>query len=126
MKGPNQADCAPPESKYHLLSSSGRTAQESSIRVFRRFIETKVIDDGSVKYDASQIVSKKCYEAWLASRGIIPNVPEKIFQRSLTAHITASNTRRPFCPQEEAAILAVLRTKRVWWVFLFFLNSNSC
>ena len=49
MKGPNQADCAPPESKYHLLSSSGRTAQESSIRVFRRFIVTKIKHDGTVE-----------------------------------------------------------------------------
>jgi len=46
MKGPNQANCAPPESKYQL--SSG-TSQESSIRVFRRFIVTKIKHDGTVE-----------------------------------------------------------------------------
>jgi len=119
MEDPNQATCALPETKYQLLSNKvQRTLQESSIRVFRRFIVTKVMDDGSVDYDASQIVSKKCYDAWLASRGVTPKLPEKIFQRSLTGHITSSDTRQPFRPLEEAAILAVLRAKRVWLVFL--------
>ena len=108
-------NCVVAQNKHRLPT---RTSQESSIRVFRRFIATRIKEDGTVEYDASQVVSKKCYEAWLASRGIIPNVPEKIFQRSLTAHITSSDTRQPFRPQEEAAILTVLRRKRAWWVFL--------
>jgi len=98
-----------------------KTTQESSIRVFRRFIETKIKDDGTVEYDASQVIGNKCYEAWLASRGVIPSAPEKIFRRTLTAHITASDARQPFQPHEEASILRELRLKRVWLVFLFSL-----
>jgi len=52
-------------------------------------------------------------------------VPEKIFQRTLTAHLTAADTRQPFHPKEEAAILATLRSKGVWLVYIFALSSLS-
>ena len=81
--------------------------------------------DGTVDYDASQVVSRQCYEAWLVSRRMIPKVPEKIFQRTLTAHLTAADTRQPFHPKEEAAILATLRSKGVWLVYIFALSSLS-
>jgi len=124
---PNQTNCALFAGTCQPFSNQmRRTQHESSIRVFRQFIVTKSKSDGTVEYDASQIISRKCYDAWLASRGVISRAPEKIFQRTLTAHITASDTRQPFHPKEEAAILVMIRSKGVWLVsFLFFLAFIS-
>ena len=118
---PNQTNCTLFADTCQLFPNEvQRFSHEPSIRIFRRFIVTKSKGDGTVEHDASQIISRKCYEAWLASRGVIPKVPEKIFQRTLTAHITASDTRQPFHPKEEAAILVMIRSKGVWLVCLFF------
>ena len=118
---PNQTNCALfADASQPFPNIVPRTARKSSICIFRRFIVTKSKGDGNVEHDVSQIISRKCYEAWLASRGVISRAPEKIFQRTLTAHITASDTRQPFHPKEEAAILVMIRSKGVWLVCLFF------
>ena len=44
--------------------------------------------------------------------------PSRCFQRTLTAHITASYDRAPFEPDEEVAILNVLLVKKQWPAFL--------
>jgi len=87
---------------------------ETSIRVFRRFISKVQNADGSYTYDASDVIGKECYEAWLNSRSEPPNEPEKVFQRSLTSHLTSSDGRQPFSPEEEEAVLKVVRCKRIW------------
>jgi len=51
------------------------------------------------------------------TRKDIPTNPAKRFQRTLTAHLTAADGRAPFEPEEEAAILSVLRQKRKWPAF---------
>jgi len=93
--------------------------QEPSIRVFRRFIVKAISNDGTVHIDAHQVVSKNCYEHWLGTRIGTTKDPERTFQRTLTAHLTGSDGRQPFLPEEEAAILNVVRVKSVWWVFWF-------
>ena len=90
--------------------------QESSIAVFRRFLVVTKVHDAIVNVDASRVVSKECYEHWLKTRIGVTNQPEKTFQRALTAHLTGSDGRQAFLPEEEAAILNVVRLKRVWFV----------
>jgi len=51
------------------------------------------------------------------TRKDVPTDPAKRFQRTLTAHLTACDGRAPFEPEEEAAILSVLRQKRKWPAF---------
>jgi len=89
----------------------------SSIAVFRAFFEVDKVDGAVVSVDASRVVSKECYEYWLETRVGVTNEPERAFQRSLTAHLTGSDGRQPFLPEEEEAILKVVRAKRVWFVF---------
>jgi len=94
--------------------------QESSIAVFRRFLVVTKVGDAMLNVDASRVVSKECYQHWLKTRIGGTNEPERTFQRSLTAHLTGSDGRQAFLSEEEAAILKVVRIKRVWFVF------NAC
>jgi len=71
-----------------------RHSLELSIRIFRRYITTKQMSIGSICIDASQVISKACYEDWLNSRrGTPPRDPPKRFQRYLTCHLTGSDGR---------------------------------
>jgi len=70
-----------------------------------------------VDLDASEVMSKACYEAWLQSRAAPLNNPTRVFQRCITSHITASDGRQAFTLAEEGAILRVLREKAVWPAF---------
>jgi len=90
---------------------------ETSIQVFRRFIRSVSLFDGAVKLDARGVVSKECYEVWLQCRAATLSNPTRVFQRCLTAHITASDGRQSFTPEEERAILQVIRKKEVWPAF---------
>jgi len=72
-------------------------ASALSIKIFRRYITTKQLLNGTVYVDASQIVSKDCYEDWLNSRrGTPPQDPPKRFQRYLTCHLTGSDGRASY------------------------------
>jgi len=51
------------------------------------------------------------------TRGYVPREPFKCFQRTLTAHLTASDGRAPFDPEEEVAIMSVLTQKKQWPAF---------
>ena len=90
---------------------------ETSIQVFRHFITSASLPNGAVELDASGVVGRECYDAWLQSRASAPGNPTKVFQRCLTAHITASDGRQPFTPADERAILRVIREKKVWPAF---------
>jgi hypothetical protein len=72
---------------------------------------------GNSFLDASAVVSGKCFEAWKQKTKPSSDDHEKGFQRALTAHLTRSDGRRPFSPQEEAAVLQVVRQKKVWPAF---------
>lgn len=60
--------------------------------------------------DASGIASDECFSMWLTSRRMpSKSNPKKCFQRALSAHLTASDGRQPFSPEEERAVLSLLR-----------------
>jgi len=94
-------------------------SHEPSISVFKAHIERVQQPDGSVVLIGDGVISRACYEHWLATRGQdrgeIEN-PEKVFQRTLTGCLTAADGRRPFDADEEAAVLLTIRQKRVWFV----------
>ena len=86
----------------------------TSLQILRAFLH--VLPDGTV--DASQIHSPQCYAAWLASRGTQPCEAEaRKFQRSLSNHLGGVDGRSPFDPEEEQAIMLVLRRKQCWPCF---------
>lgn len=87
--------------------------KKTSLELFREFM--KILPDGTV--DASRIVSRECYDAWILSRRQRPTEPEKIFQRTLTSHLTAIDGRAPFRLEEEIGILHVLRAGTRWPCF---------
>jgi len=67
--------------------------------------------------DASKINSAECFREWSANRTRDVHDAARMFRRSLSAHITGSDGRRPFNPEEERAILQVVRCKRRWPAF---------
>jgi len=67
--------------------------------------------------DASKVNSAECFREWSAHRSKDVNDAAKAFRRSLSAHITGSDGRRPFTPEEEQAVLSVVRCKRQWPAF---------
>ena len=68
----------------------------TSLRVFRKFITKQTLPNGESELDASQVVSRECFELWLKTRKTPPPCPEKAFQRALSAHIGGVDGRSPF------------------------------
>jgi len=93
--------------------SSARAAVVTSIMVFRKFIERD--SDGTL--NALKVLSKECYDEWMAQCRTQANSPEKAFRRALSAHVTGVDGRTPFVPEEEEAVLRVLRRKKIWECF---------
>lgn len=90
--------------------------------VFNRFIVPIPQLDGRIDlengpFDASQITSRKCFEMWLKSRIVPPKNPEHSFQRTISAHVTGLDGRRPFSKPMEAAVLRVIRQRGKWPCF---------
>jgi len=96
------------------LTAADSNKQETSIKIFRRFLKVTRVNANEVVYDASRVVSRECYEAWLSNRTLAPSDPARVFQRSLSSHVTSVDGRQPFSPKEEEAILKVLRKKQIW------------
>lgn len=97
---------------------SSKLTTHSSLRVFRKFIKRVALPNGEGEtLDASGIISKECFDHWVSTRKRAMNSMEKAFQRSLSAHLTASDGRSPFTPSEEFAILKVIRKKQRWPCF---------
>jgi len=97
-----------------------------SIEIFRAHLTRTRLSDGRERIDAEGVIGAACFQDWLQSRGVggmrgwphgsdMDN-PERVFQRTLTGCLTAADDRRPFDPDEEAAILKTIRVKRVWCV----------
>ena len=100
-------------------SSSSSHKPETSIKIFRRFLNATThlnAADEAGGYDASVVIGRECYDDWLSNRAATPRDPERMFQRSLSSHVTSVDGRQPFSPKEEEAILKVLRKKQVWCV----------
>jgi hypothetical protein len=115
----HNASFATPLNSSLLDCVEERDQANTSLYVFRKFIvhlQTRNPVYGDTCLDASRITSKACYETWLKGRhGSLKNAP-KTFQRTLTAHLTKSDGRLPFTPEEEKAILHVIRSKQQWCV----------
>jgi len=79
---------------------------------------------GPPAMDGTRVISKECYEDWLNTRDYDVKNPERTFQRILTSHLTATDGRTPFTPEEEVAILDALRLKRIWCV-CYFCHSRA-
>jgi hypothetical protein len=90
----------------------------TSMNIFRRHMIPVALPGQTMVLDASGVVSKACFDEWVATRVVqTPNFDyEKSFQRALTAHLTGSDGRKPFEPEEEEAVLQVVRQKRAWYV----------
>ena len=84
--------------------------RETSIQVFRKWLEKT-----GTEIDASGVVSKACFDEWSAGRS--SKSLSRTFQRSISAHIAGSDARQPFEPDEEVAILKVIRKKEQWPAF---------
>ncbi|KAH9249069.1 hypothetical protein BASA81_013281 [Batrachochytrium salamandrivorans] len=86
----------------------------TSLTIFRSFI--RVGETGEL--DASQVLSRDCYLTWLEHRKQWEAPKEaKRFQRTLSNHLSGVDGRTPFPPEEEAAILLVVRRKVRWPCF---------
>ena len=78
---------------------------------FRNFItETNGV------IDASGVISKECYDAWLCVQNFERSSAKtaKLFYRHVTNHVSGIDKRRPFDPDEEAALLKLLRRGKRW------------
>ena len=86
---------------------------ETSIKVFRKWLKK----EGGV-LNASGVVSKACFDDWSTGRSSLSSKGlSRIFQRTLTSHITGTDARQPFKPDEEEAILKVIRKQQQWPAF---------
>jgi len=67
--------------------------------------------------DASRIVGRECYLAWLRTRRKPSVFPADVFRRTVTAHLTGTKKRRPFPKEVEASLLQTVRVRQVWPCF---------
>lgn len=116
----NKSTYCSTDSKTHVekLKRSLIRSTSTSYEVFVKFIKYKKVNNGKVSCNASGILSKACFEEWLANKVCTPSNPEESFRRALVSHLTASDGRKPFPPEVERSILADIRKKVVWPCFL--------
>uniref|UniRef100_A0A7S2RJ50 Uncharacterized protein n=1 Tax=Mucochytrium quahogii TaxID=96639 RepID=A0A7S2RJ50_9STRA len=89
--------------------------QATSMEIFQMFITY----DAYGNVDASGVISKECYNAWLQTRKSCLKNPELTFVQSVRGHITGTKEggRNPLSPGAEASILKIIRQKKVWPCF---------
>jgi hypothetical protein len=81
------------------------------LQLFKSFLF--VLPDGTL--DASKIHSRECYLHFLTIRHAVDTDREmQKFRRTLSNQLSGVDGRTPFLPEEERAILLVLRVKRQW------------
>lgn len=99
----------------------------TAMEIFSAFIRRSYNEHGEQVVDVSGLVSRPCYEAWLASRKRVPNKPEECFRKSLLAHISCSDGgSASFSPEVEAALLVMLRKPgKVWPCFAGRKDKNG-
>lgn len=94
----------------------------TSLQVFRAHLPR--LEDGSI--DAQRVLTRECYLDWLQAKGKLESDSEaKKFQRSLSNHLSGVDGRSAFDPEEEAAILRVVRQKECWPCFPARLKIGS-
>jgi len=104
-------------------SNSRMTAME----IFHNFTKWYSDENGNLYVDATGIISRDCYEQWLASRKKLPARPEETFRKSILCHCTSSDGgSAPFPPEVEYALLKLLRQPgKVWPCFQGQVDKNG-
>mmetsp|Transcript_9437 Transcript_9437/g.15424 ORF Transcript_9437/g.15424 Transcript_9437/m.15424 type:complete len:217 (+) Transcript_9437:230-880(+) len=72
----------------------------------------------------ARVLSKECYETWLATRRVVPDSAHEVFRRHITAHLTGTRKRCPFPQEIEADLLQVVRKCQVWPCFAGLTNNK--
>mmetsp|Transcript_4321 Transcript_4321/g.5437 ORF Transcript_4321/g.5437 Transcript_4321/m.5437 type:complete len:463 (+) Transcript_4321:3-1391(+) len=67
--------------------------------------------------DASEMLSKDCFHAWISSRTAPVMHPEAAFRTALIGHLCAADQRKPFPPDVEKSLLYELRKEKIWNCF---------
>eukprot|EP00516_Mucochytrium_quahogii_P004935 CAMPEP_0203752870 /NCGR_PEP_ID=MMETSP0098-20131031/6736_1 /ASSEMBLY_ACC=CAM_ASM_000208 /TAXON_ID=96639 /ORGANISM=" , Strain NY0313808BC1" /LENGTH=275 /DNA_ID=CAMNT_0050643237 /DNA_START=24 /DNA_END=851 /DNA_ORIENTATION=- len=90
-------------------------SQATSMDIFEMFVTTD--ENGLV--DASGILSKECYNAWLKSRKTSLKNPHLTFVQSVRGHVAGTKDvgRNPMPPGVEASLLRLIRQKKIWPCF---------
>lgn len=88
--------------------------EDTTVQLFRKYLK---LNEKTGELDASQVLSAACYMEWLAMKRMIPKKPAEAFRKAITGHTRGDNGLHPFCEEMEAAMLKVLRVKRVWPCF---------
>ncbi|KAH9256019.1 hypothetical protein BASA81_005795 [Batrachochytrium salamandrivorans] len=102
----------PVTDKYVTNTAMSRVS--TSLRIFHSHIVRRA--DGTL--DVSGLISTACYEEWLLAKFAHPNDAEaKKYHRILTNHVSGVDGRTPFDPEEEEAILTLLRKREPWPCF---------
>mmetsp|Transcript_17111 Transcript_17111/g.33509 ORF Transcript_17111/g.33509 Transcript_17111/m.33509 type:complete len:397 (-) Transcript_17111:155-1345(-) len=103
-------------------SSNSLSTKATAMSIFMKHI--KITEDG---IDASGIISRECFEDWLASREKMPLRPEECYRKSLLCHLTCSDGGScPFTPEVETAVLALLRQSgQIWPAFQNRVNAEG-
>lgn len=115
--------------KSTASAAKRRHGAVNSLSVFRSFMGR---DEQGRVTGVEGLFSRKCLEAWLSHRTRETLSPRDEtyqesfirFRRSLMAHISGSDGRVPFEPEEEATILAYIRQKDVWTEFTDVLSCS--
>jgi hypothetical protein len=98
-------------SSDNTMSKLGPAFCGTPLQLFKSFLF--VLPDGTL--DASKIHSRECYLHFLTIRHKVDTDNEvQKFRRTLSNQLSGVDGRTPFLPEEESAILKVLRVKRKW------------
>uniref|UniRef100_A0A7S3PFN1 Uncharacterized protein n=1 Tax=Aplanochytrium stocchinoi TaxID=215587 RepID=A0A7S3PFN1_9STRA len=108
----------------HVATKLGNSSDEESVpstnsgctslAIFLSFVKSA---DENTDCDAGGLISKDCFDSWLAARICRPRMPEESFRRSLISHLTASDGRKAFPSCVEADLLRHIRKKQIWPCF---------
>ncbi|GBG23868.1 Nitrate reductase NADH [Hondaea fermentalgiana] len=94
------------------------SGENSSLDVFMEFCAFYCNrHTGEVYVNASGILTKPCFTKWLETRQGQLKRPEEAFRKTITAHCTGTDGRKPFLREVEAAVLIELRRQNVWPCF---------
>lgn len=67
--------------------------------------------------DVDGIFSEECFLEWLNTRKKKVKNKYESFRRALMSHLTGQDSRKPFAPEIEEALLRVVRATKVWTCF---------
>lgn len=84
--------------------------------MFLRHTRKYVDESGATRVDPSGIISRGCFDDWLATRTRVPNRKFETFRKCLCAHLTCSDGgSMPFPENVETPLLKLLRRSGSVW-----------